>query len=434
MLSSRRLASGLFVLALGVGVAVTSNAANQLYQGSLIIESFGNDNVGGTDEDEFFEVLGEPQGLLCNPDQPRCSFSRTPVRTTNMGAKEFAPLGTICTPTNSTVCTPNCTPIAYFGTPTRPAKGATVGEVRYRNPVFFDTLGQPLVTLCTGDTTISGAQATYFLSTHHPKRGLGMKGAPLTGYQTVNLAGTGPAGFTLSTAPTTQANSANPFGFGIRRTTLGSFNNFPPYVYSYSYAQFRNDYGYFSAGGGPGNFTHLYMKGGPQTLAKAKVTAGKNQFGGVMRLLGQLTSKVCYFRQQGCSLGKNNWRYDAIGESTVALYTAVYYHTGLMQSSVIMVLGDRFPWTTGEVSLTAVQRGPHRTVERRTGYDNRTALGKGTIQLVTPLLTRWLQPSVNFETGGIAIMRLKFIPEPRKAMLLAAGLSVLAVLYRLRVR
>ena len=129
-----------------------------------------------------------------------------------------------------------------------------------------------------------------------------------------------------------------------------------------------------------------------------------------MRLLGQMTNKVCYFRNNGCSLGKNNWRYDAIGSSNLALYSAKYYHTGLMQTSTIMVLGDRFPWTTGKVTLTAVARGPHRTVERRTGYDNRTALGKGTIQLVTPLLTRWLQPAVNFETGGIAIMRLKFIP------------------------
>jgi hypothetical protein len=99
-----------------------------------------------------------------------------------------------------------------------------------------------------------------------------------------------------------------------------------------------------------------------------------------------------------------------------------------------MVIGERFAWTTGKVTLTAVGRGPHKTIERRKGYDNRTALGKGTIQLVSPVLTHWLQPATNFETGGIAILNLKFIPEPSKAMMLVAGLSVLTVLYRMRGR
>ncbi len=54
------------------------------------------------------------------------------------------------------------------------------------------------------------------------------------------------------------------------------------------------------------------------------------------------------------------------------------------------------------------------------GYDNRntTMMGgvtnaKGIVQLVSPTLTRWLQPCCKFETGGVGILRIKFIPEPQ---------------------
>jgi hypothetical protein len=421
---------GLGVLAIAVGVASNSHAANQLYQGSLVVEAFGNDNVGGTLESEFFSVLGIPQGNLCNPLAPRCTVNETPFKSTMKGGpgtyKVFAPLGT------------QCTPIGYFGVGTRPAKGATAtsspaSNVHYRNPYFFTGGGGPKTTLCTAQSTVNGADATVFLSTHDPDRGKAMKGAPLTGYQTINLTGTNPAGFTLPTAPPSQFNSALPFGFGMRRTTVGEFNNYPPYVYSYTYGTLRNDYGYFSSGGGPGSFTKLYKQGN-NTVAQVKVQAGGKQFGGVMRMLGQLTVKVCYFRAGGCSLGENDWLYDAIGSSQTVLYSAKYYNTALAQTSTVMVIGERFAWTTGKVTLTAVGRGPHKTIERRKGYDNRTALGKGTIQLVSPVLTHWLQPATNFETGGIAILNLKFIPEPSKAMMLVAGLSVLTVLYRMRGR
>jgi hypothetical protein len=114
----------LLATALAVGMAATSHAANQQYQGSLVIESFGND-VGTLYP---FSVYGMPQGVQCNPTQPRCNFASTPV-TTVMGVKEFDPLGF------------GCVPIAYFGVTTRPAKGATATtgkakNVHYRNPGF----------------------------------------------------------------------------------------------------------------------------------------------------------------------------------------------------------------------------------------------------------------------------------------------------------
>ena len=438
MLARYRIALGFFVLTLAVGVASTSDAANQLYKGSLIIESFGNDNANGTLESEFFEILGIPFGNFCNPGQPRCNDTETPVETYMNEAQtkyKFAPLGTLCKP------------ISYFGVATRPAKGAspTSGNVHYRNPNFFTPGGNGKETLCTDSTTVLApgctvnatsqcGVTTMYIPPFDPQRGVGMKGKPLTGYDTVNLTGTGPAGFTMPTAGAfEQAFPSLPFGFGMRRTTLGSFNNYPPYVYSYTYVALRNDAGFLYKNGGIGDLSKPYPDMGNQK-ALVKVTAGENQFGGVMRMLGQLTVKVCYFRVGGCSLGENDWLYDEIGLTQTVLYSAKYYNTGIEQTSLVEVIGERFKWTTGNVTLTAVGRGPHKTVERRKGYDNRTDLGKGTIQLVSPVLTHWIQPGPKFETGGIAIMRLRFIPEPSKAMLLAAGLSVLAVLYRLRLR
>ena len=76
-----------------------------------------------------------------------------------------------------------------------------------------------------------------------------------------------------------------------------------------------------------------------------------------------------------------------------------------------------------------VGRGPHKTVHYAKGYDNRTPTsGEGTIQLVSPTLTRWLQPGANFETGGIGILRIKFIPEPQSWAMLVAGVCALVVL------
>ena len=424
------------LLAVAMVFGEPSQAANQQYQGSLVIESFGNDKVGGTGASEFFSVFGMPQGIQCNPFQPRCPLASTPVSTTMGGAKEFAPLGTVCVP------------IGYFGVTARPAKGGTpmtgkAANVHYRFPGFFSSMGAPNATSCSATSTASGAPATMFLTTNSTKRGKVMKGNPLTGEQIVTLTGAGPAGFFLKAAPTAPVKVPGPTGFGLRRTTSGEFNNIFPYVYSYTYATLRNDAGSFFGGGGPGAFYRKYVQGA-KVLARANVKAGENQFGGVMRLLGQLTTKVCYYRNGGCSLGQNNWRYDAAGASAYtvagmvtkgynAMYTAMYYHTNLMQVSTVMVQGFRFPWTTGSATVSGLD-APHITLEKRQGYDNRTAQGKGTIQLVTPLLTRWTQPAFDQFTGGVGILRLRFVPEPGKWMMLVAGLSLLGIFYRGRGR
>jgi hypothetical protein len=271
-------------------------------------------------------------------------------------------------------------------------------------------------------------------------------GNPVTGTWSATTTGTQLGGFNFAAAPA--APGVYPSGFRMTGV-IGEFAAVYPYVYSYTYATFRNDIGTFGPGGGPGKFGIKYYKG-VNTVASIRVRerAGGAKFGGTMRMLGALTVKVCYYRNGGCSLGNNNWRYDAVGASAYtvmsmvtqayyALYTAVYYHSGLMQASTINVVGSRFPWTTGSVTVTATGRGPHKTIHYAQGYDNRnttTPYGKGTIQLVTPVMTRWLQACCKFETAGVGILRIKFIPEPQTWVMLVAGASLLGVGYRMRGR
>jgi hypothetical protein len=121
----------------------------------------------------------------------------------------------------------------------------------------------------------------------------------------------------------------------------------------------------------------------------------------------------------------------------IATYSQRYYHTALMQTSTVRVAGERFPWTTGSVTVTAKGRGPHKTVHYAKGFDNRnttTPTGKGTVQLVTPVLTHWTQPCCELDTGGVGILRLRFVPEPQTWVMLVVGASLLGVGHRVRRR
>ena len=82
--------------------------------------------------------------------------------------------------------------------------------------------------------------------------------------------------------------------------------------------------------------------------------------------------------------------------------------------------------------MTALGRGPFLSIQRRAGADNRTGAGMGSIQLVAPMLTHWLGPEEDVDTEGIGILNLAFVPEPEKALMLVAGISLLGLLYRSR--
>jgi hypothetical protein len=422
-------------LSVGIAVATTAQAGNQLFEGSWTVKAFGNECSdwadptpgphcgGGASESEIYGAFGIPQQIQCNADQPRCPFDSTPTD----GQGNFAPLGGAQTFAKA------CAPWANWqgnGTSVRPEKGGTdvstgMAGVKlpplYRNPVFFTAGGQPGTTRCSSNTRspLGG-------------KGLAQAGVPITG--TWGATTTTSGAFNFAAAP---ANG------GVRVTGgVGEFPVFYGYGYSYTYVNLKNQTGVFGPGSGPGDFSlarkndGIYMK------------QGTAKFGGTMTMLGAYTTKVCYYRLGGCSLGSNDWRYDAIGTSAqtsngvvtngrLVTYVAKHYNTALQQFSTIYVYGSRFPWATGSLTVTATGRGPHKTVHYAHGYDNRnttTPSGKGTIQMVSPVITRWLQPAVNFETGGIAILRIKFVPEPQAWVMLVAGASLLCVGARMRRR
>jgi hypothetical protein len=450
MLNRRFLAAAFVVLFLVASWSTNSIAGTKLYQGSWIAESFGNDKVGGTGDSQYFSVLGIPQGQFCAQSAPLCDLTSTPVTTLYNGTK-WAPLG------------PDCRPLTAGEKP-RPPKGGTLTPSGatcpnppycqktaplYRNTGHFTGGGAPTSQTCTDASTVLGVnKAIAFLPPGDPQRGIGMKGHPLTGSASATTTGTA---FKLPAAAATPGP-----GNGMRKTTLGSFITEYPYLYSYSYADLRNDAGTFAKGQGffattaattALTFTNLV---GASPAAKVKVKRGSNTFGGVMRLLGSYTNKVCYFYQGGCGLGYGDWAYEYIGaggykdskagspvitRSYTTNFSFAYFNTALETTAKYDVVAQRFPWTTGTVTVSATGRGPAKTYEVRKGFDNRTSGGYGTVQLVSPLLTQWLAQTAGgekFETGGIAIMQVKFVPEPGGIASMVAGLSMLLVFRRFR--
>jgi hypothetical protein len=474
MFVRRVITVGLIVLVSVILWTTESFAGQKLYEGSWISESFGNDRVNiGTLESAYFEVLGIPQGINCHPIAPLCPIASTPVTTAGAGTV-WNPLGPGCRPLTvaevrpakgGTLRPPNgkapgpphygcpgplpctCSPMANgYGPP------CDKTPPLYRNTAFFTAGGSPDNQTCTDAQTVAHTPActdcktTAYLPPGDPQRGIAMKGNPLTGSQSATTTGTS---FKFPAAPATATGSKD----GMRRTIQGSFIGEGPYLYSYTYADLRNDAGSF--GPGKGFFSvaaapttlQFKQKAGGTTVQTVKVTRGTNRFGGVMKLLGTYSNKVCYFYAGGCGLGYGTWGYQNIGAAgyksggvVTASYTTqfvqVYYNTALGTFAKYDVVEQRFPWTTGTVTVVATARGPNKTIEKRKGFDKRTATsGYGTVQLVSPLLTQWLAQSANavkMETGGIAVMQIKFIPEPGGVVSMIAGISMLWVLRRFR--
>ncbi len=436
MLAIRFLTLALVTFAL-VLASNTEGSASRLYKGSWIAESFGNDKVGiGSDASLYFQFYAIPHGLHCNGLNPRCHFDSTPTDT----GGNFNPLG------------PNCRALTAGEMP-RPAKGGTTPPrvpPLFRNKANFSAGGSPLLTSCYGSATVSGSYATTYLGPGDPLRGVVQKGAPVEGSGLATTTAPDPFAFKIP-----QAGAIPAPGAGMFRTITGSFPNVPPYLYSYTYANFKNDAGDFGPGEGffslaatPATLNFKNKVGGT-TVASVTVKRGANRFGGVMKLLGSYTTKVCYFYAGGCGLGYGTWAYEHIGASgykdskvgspvVTASYTTnfsfTYYNTALGTIAKYDIVAQRFPWTTGSVTLNATARGEHKTFHQRKGFDNRVS-GVGTVQLVSPILTQWLAQAANapqFETGGIAVMQIRFVPEPGVLFGLVAGLSLLTVLYRFR--
>jgi hypothetical protein len=222
----------------------------------------------------------------------------------------------------------------------------------------------------------------------------------------------------------------------------GSFSYYPPYIYSYTYADLKNAAGNFFAGGGPGTqafyATALGAAAGSMFTTKGP---GAGKFGGTMNLLGVFQTHFAYAISGGFTIGTDDWLVDWQGAGTVApggtlnvqtkTHTGTNKHNVLLAVNTVYVTATAFPWTTGYATVNAT-RGPFYTKFARTGYNNRTPGGAGNIQMVSPMLTHWKTPAagLDYETGSIGVMTLKFTPEPSSAMLLVAGVSLLGLVYR----
>jgi hypothetical protein len=267
-------------------------------------------------------------------------------------------------------------------------------------------------------------------------------GLPLTGKGTLATTGStmttrtayNPRGFTIPMSGLSRMTSGASF---LDSTWLPLPLGTPLLHWEIEYADLRNAAGGFSDGGGPGSFTVSH--GG--TAARVHVTAGKNRFGGTMRLLGE------YRTNRGLdtlskSAGATPWNLQYIGagaatakgEVTAGLqYSAMisrkWLNLGSYGYSARTATISAFPWTTGTVEVTA-SGGPQATILKRTGYDNRTPGGEGKLQMVSPALTRWKHPFSDYYTGSIATLKLTFVPEPDAWLMLAFGIGTLAILYR----
>ena len=292
-------------------------------------------------------------------------------------------------------------------------------------PVFIARpLGAPCLTGC-GATTLQA-------------------GAPLQGSGTVTPATTTPRpGFTLPASK-------------LSVDATGSLPVSTPYLSIQTYASgLRNATGLFAPGGGPGSYRFTPPREFGGQYGWVDIKAGPKQFGGTMRLLGSMYSQRTHGVGKGGHIeysGRVSSFIDMLGRSCVprakhpcsyplAEWTKSWVtyntpsHLGKYTTATVTAWG--MPWTTGTISVHST-RGHFDTDFSRKGYDNRTFYGAGTIQLVAPHMVHWDFANRNMpwdrDTGMIAVLNIKFVPEPTAWLLLAAGMGLLGVLYRARAR
>jgi hypothetical protein len=325
---------------------------------------------------------------------------------------------------------------------------------------------------------------TRFISTAYPapRSTQAMNCATATKQQGAPITGSGTATtFTTPLAPSRPAIRLR--GGAVYDSVSGSRGYDVPYVYWVTHAALGTGPGTVFPGGGPGR-TYISRGGTGGTYTSTGGTGrasgfagiyprpGGPQFGGTMRLLGQVRSTGFLFSGIGDGMfgASIDWGFEHAGASArgydcwVAAGTSpapgacpsvatnqwtwtdgyrnrAYHTTGLPLMGTTMVYVDALAWTTGLAVVSGV-RGAYPTIIARNGYDNRTSMGSGAIQLVSPHLVNWIgldcpTPGCSLRsetTAGIAILRLQFIPEPQAWMMLVTGAALLPLLYRRRTR
>jgi hypothetical protein len=366
-----------------------------MYTGTLIIPAFGNDTTTGTVEPyNTNRIVGIP--LTGNCHQGKLGMGTLHLAETISKVVHLPPQNPTRTETNTFF-------IPTYGGATLSGGVDTNGDTV---PDFPPGCGPD--TVSAGDPLIGGPGA---VST--------------TGTASITRATTNPRKFTLPP-------------FALRKHKTGaSFEQYGVYLWEVHFADLHNDVGVFSKGGGDGSFAIKHNKA--PTKRSVNQTAGKNQFGGTMRLLGIYGDFEGYFYNNAItSVFTYDWLFDYLGASGQATKAGVVtggYLTTLVQYGHTLTDGytttstaamEVFKWTTGKVTVTA-RGGTFPTVLVRTGYDARNSTGSGVVQMVSPMVTAWTGAGTS-STAGIGILKVTFAPEPSEWMLLASGVSMLGLM------
>jgi hypothetical protein len=355
-----------------------ADAEPRLYIGSLIVDAFNNASQALTPSSIYFTSLayGIPLGARCNHTLP---YHAKEIIQIEQGT---APGGEVISLT-----------IPQYG-----------GQ-----PAVVDTNSDtyPDVPIGCGDDTLA-------------------QGNPLVG-----------SGALMSTGDSwSWRTSMDPRAFTITQGALrgtvsgASFEGYD--FFSVNYGDLANAPGAFAKSGGDGSFS--IVRSDP--AMRVVQVAGRHRFGGVMRLLGNYRS-VSGYAVAPPILGSYTWLFQYLGDDGQALDTSgrvtagktamaqnfIYTLTsGYPQTST--VTAEVFKWTTGLVLVTAFEGFP--TVLQRQGHDDRTALGGGEIQLVSPMLTHW---STSESTAAIGRLTVTFaVPEPESWVMLCVGGTALTLL------
>jgi hypothetical protein len=339
--------------------ASSAQAEPRMYTGSLIIHAYGNDTTTGTAPPfTSGRAVGIPLTGNCNTEP--------------FHAKETLTFPTTPTGTNTVMFT-------------IPDYGGAVKTIDTNSDTVPD-----LVPGC-GEATIAD-------------------GNPLTGFGVIVTTG----------MASTSRTSLDPRKFSIAQSELNrvtsgaSFERYGVYLWEVDFADLHNDAGVFSKGGGDGNFGPIVHNAAKQKRSVVQ-TAGKNQFGGTMSLLGSYGDNEGYFYAGGgvTSVFYYNWLFNYLGHGGQVTKAGVV--TGGYNVGPIPAFGytrasgmattsfaeiEVFKWTTGTVD----------------------------VQLVSPMLSKWTGAGVS-STAGIGIMKISFTPEPSEWMMLAGGVSMLGLLF-----
>jgi hypothetical protein len=229
------------------------------------------------------------------------------------------------------------------------------------------------------------------------------------------------------------------------KTSLSTFSPPPSWPQTWVYTKFSgaNGAGSFSPGGAPGSATSAPVTSASGSLFGVSFSGTPTQFGGTMRVLGNFTAQVGYWWSSKIPI-------EAIGGSFGGKRTATGYQGGGTASSPTFFTSSvwGFPWTTGTVTAMAppyrypggigpsvnLLTGHTPTTVRLTekGADMRTPKGNGDLQLVSPFVVRKREQTTGallVARAGVAIVTLRFVPEPLAIAQFAAGVSGLSLIY-----